>query len=158
MYNLHTPFLQASLSLKHEIFYIYWYEVFISIVAYGKEKLRIFSHVTLTIITLSVFWHPRAHGLCVWTPNFNNIKVCNWFEHSTWWMSNLLIGSLLTRLLSVNMVLELDNSNSTCTYAQMGLMLDHARLFSRINNNHKDSFQHCKVVCYIRMSLHFENN
>lgn len=72
-------------------------------------------------------------------------------------MSNLLIWSLLTRLLSVNLVLGLDNSNSTCAYAlDMGLMLDNARLFSGIINNHKDSFPHCKVVCYIRMSLHFE--
>ena len=44
-----------------------------------KEKIKIYSYMTLMIKFLSMYLDPRASGLFIWTQILNHLKVSNRF-------------------------------------------------------------------------------
>jgi hypothetical protein len=55
MYDLYTQFLQDSASLKFMFYDIQGFQAFISTLSYVKEKIAIYSYVTLMIKKLSTY-------------------------------------------------------------------------------------------------------
>jgi hypothetical protein len=79
----------------------------ILVLCYVKEKIKICLEVMLMIETLSMYLHPRAPVVWIWTQIFNRIKVFKWFDgvyldnvtfvKEFGWIENLSLNNVVTK-------------------------------------------------------------